>query len=165
MDDLTYPDVGATRQRPLPPGYRYVHYRTRLGPVDFRRAADAVLSFDFFRAAGERVEASQPRAAAGVTVTSEVHLGPLLLLRAPCRVVWTQVSGDRAGFAYGTLPGHPARGEESFVVTREADGVWFTITSFSRPARWTMAVAGPVAPLLQRLYARVRARALRRRLR
>ena len=69
---------------------------------------------------------------------------------------------SRAGFAYGTLPGHPARGEESFVVTRDQDGVSFAVTSFSVPARWYMAALGPVAPLLQAFYARQRVRALRR---
>jgi uncharacterized protein (UPF0548 family) len=161
MDDLTYPETGATRHQPLPPGYRHLHYRTNLGRVDFRAAAEAILAFDMHRAAGEHVETSQPRAASGVTVTSRIGLGPLRL-RAPCRVVWAEQTDDRAGFAYGTRPGHPARGEESFVVTRQDDGVWFTVTAFSVPARWYMAAVGPVAPLLQALYARVRARALRR---
>jgi len=70
---------------------------------------------------------------------------------------------DEIGFGYGTLPGHPARGEESFVVHRDAAGeVWFTVTSFSRPARWFMAALGPVAPVLQGTYARLLGRTLRR---
>jgi uncharacterized protein (UPF0548 family) len=39
------------------------------------------------------------------------------------------------GFAYGTLPGHPERGEEAFALELHDDGaVTFTITAFSRPA-------------------------------
>jgi uncharacterized protein (UPF0548 family) len=161
MDDLTYEEIGATRHRPLPPGYRHLHHEADLGRVDFDDAAEAVLTFAVLRAAGERVEASPPRAAVGGLITSRIGLGPLRL-RVPCRVVWVEQTADRAGFAYGTLPGHPARGEESFVVTRDQGGVTFAVTSFSVPAHWSMAVLGPVAPLLQAAYARRRARALRR---
>jgi uncharacterized protein (UPF0548 family) len=161
MDDLTYAEVGATRHRPLPPGYRHLHYETDLGRVDFDAAAEALLSFAAFRAAGERIEASTPRAAVGGLVISRIGFGPLRL-RVPCRLVWVERTADRAGFAYGTLPGHPARGEESFVVTRDEGGVSFAVTSFSVPAHWAMAALGPVAPLLQAAYARRRARALRK---
>jgi uncharacterized protein (UPF0548 family) len=161
MDELTYAEVGATRNGPLPAGYRHLSYRTRLGRGGFDVAADAVLTFAMHRATGERVTTSAPRAAPGVAVTSRIWLGPVRLT-APCRVVWAEEGPDRAGFAYGTLPGHPARGEESFVVTQEGDEVWFTVTAFSVPARWYMAVVGPVAPLIQAYYARLRARGLRR---
>ncbi len=165
MDELTYAEVGATRREPLPAGYRHLRYRTNLGPVSFDRAAEAVLTFAMHRASGERVESSTPRAAVGTTVVSYAGLGPLRL-RVPCRVVWVEESADRAGFAYGTLPGHLARGEESFVLTRDASGgVWFTVTAFSVPGRWFMTAAGPFGPLLQAAYARVRAAALRRVLR
>jgi uncharacterized protein (UPF0548 family) len=84
-------------------------------------------------------------------------------IAAPCQVVWTVAEEDRAGFAYGTLPGHPAQGEESFVVNQDGDGVvWFTITSFSRPARWYAAAAGPLVPVLQQAYARRCGQVLRR---
>jgi uncharacterized protein (UPF0548 family) len=42
---------------------------------------------------------------------------------------------DCVGFACGTLPRHPERGEEAFHVRRAADGeVTFDIVAFSRPA-------------------------------
>jgi uncharacterized protein (UPF0548 family) len=162
MADLTYPEVGATRDGPLPSGYRHLRHATRLGRVDFDRAARAVLSFRMQRATGVRVVASAELAAPGVEVVSRLGIGPLRIA-APCRVVWVVSEPDRAGFGYGTLPGHPARGEESFVVHRDAAGdVWLTVTSFSRPARWYMAAAGPVAPLLQATYARLLGVTLRR---
>jgi uncharacterized protein (UPF0548 family) len=164
MDDLTYAEVGATRREPLPAGYRHLRYRTRLGPVDLAAAGAAVLTFAMHRATGERVEASAARAAPGVSVTSRIRVGPVRL-RVPCRVVWAEEGEARAGFAYGTLPGHPVRGEESFVVTREVDGVWFAVTAFSVPARWYVAALGPLGPLLQVWFAHRRARALRRVLR
>ena len=114
------------------------------------------------RATGVRVDASAEMAAPGVEVVSRLGVGPLRI-PAPCRIVWVVSEPDRAGFAYGTLPGHPARGEESFVVHRDASGdVWLTVTSFSRPARWYMAAAGPVGPVLQATYARLLGWTLRR---
>lgn len=162
MSALTYPEVGATRDGRLPPGYRHLRYRTALGRGVFDVAGDAVMTWRMHRAAGVRIRASAPRAEAGVTVVSRIGLGPVRLT-APCEVVWTAADERRIGFGYGTLPGHPARGEESFVVERDDDGeVWFTVTSFSASARWVMRAAGPAAPLFQRAYARRLGSALRR---
>jgi uncharacterized protein (UPF0548 family) len=162
VDDLTYAEVGATRAGPLPPGYRHLRYRTRLGRDDLADAGTAVLTFAMQRAAGVRIRSSAPMAALGVSVTSGLGIGPLRLW-APCRVVWVEQSEDRAGFAYGTLPGHPERGEESFLVSRDGAGdVWLAVTAFSLPASWYTRAAGPVVPVFQAGYARLCGRALRR---
>lgn len=164
LDSWTYDEVGATRRRPLPAGYRHLDYRAAVGrgEAGFRVTADALLGWRMQPAAGVDVTASAPRAAPGVTVTARLRLGPLRQ-SAPCRVVWADDGPRRAGFAYGTLPGHPATGEEAFVLTLDEDGtVWLDISAFSRPASLLMSLAGPVGPLLQRRYARRCATALRR---
>lgn len=154
---LTYAEVGATRHEPLPAGYQHLRHRSRIGSGGFATAADAILTFRMHRGIPARVRASGERAAPGVRVT--VTIGPL---RAPCEVVWAEDGPDRAGFGYGTLAGHPEVGEESFVVERDSDGiVWFTVTAFSRPARWYVRLAGPGVGLFQRLYARRCAAVLR----
>ncbi|WP_433366786.1 DUF1990 family protein [Actinoplanes sp. CA-142083] len=156
MSDLTYSPVGGTSSGLRPPGFRHLTYRVFLGsgPDLYRRASDAVLSFAMHRATGASVVASAPVAAPGVRVT--VGFGPL---RAPCEVVWT----EKSGFAYGTLPGHPAAGEEAFLVTLEPhDRVWFTVTAYSRPAGALMRLGGPFAILFQHAYARLLGRALKR---
>ena len=57
---------------------------------------------------------------------------------------------DRAGFAYGTLPGHPECGEESFIIERGGDGLLtFTVAAWPRPATRVSRVAGPLAAVLQ----------------
>ncbi|UQU66767.1 DUF1990 domain-containing protein [Couchioplanes caeruleus] len=158
MTGYTYAEVGATRHDPLPPGYRHLHYRTYLGRGVFDCAAEAILTFRMHRGTGARITSDAPRAAPGVRV--RVGLGPVTV---PCEVVWAAEDPDRAGFGYGTLPGHQATGEEAFMVERDADGgVWFSVTAFSRPARPLMRLGGPVAVLAQHLYARLCARALRR---
>jgi uncharacterized protein (UPF0548 family) len=63
-----------------------------------------------------------------------------------CRIVWAVDEPDRFGFAYGTLPLHPARGEESFVVDRDAMGTTtLTITAFSSPRHPLVRLGAPVA--------------------
>ena len=158
MTAFSYAEVGATRHRPLPPGYRHLHYRTELGRDDFATAAEAILTFRMHRATGAGVRTTAGRAAPGVGVS--IGLGPVFV---PCQVVWAADDPDRAGFGYGTLPGHQARGEESFTVERDAQGrVWFAVTAFSTPARLPMRLGGPVAVLAQHLYARLCGRALAR---
>ncbi|GAA0328716.1 DUF1990 domain-containing protein [Actinoallomurus spadix] len=160
----TYAEVGATREGPLPPGYHHLRYRTLIGhgPDIMRAAADDLLEWRMHRAAGARIGGACTRVRPGDRVEVSLGIGPLRLV-APCRIIWTEDGERRAGFGYGTLPGHPARGEECFVVERDDDdAVWFTVTAFSRPARRIMRLAGPVAPLLQRAYAWACGRALRR---
>ncbi|HEY8471546.1 MAG TPA: DUF1990 domain-containing protein [Natronosporangium sp.] len=150
MSTFSYPEVGATRDGALPPGYRHLRYRTRLRSDSFRAAGEAVLTWRLHRRVGIPFQTVADRAAPGVRVASG-----LAWLSAPCEIVWTVDDDGRIGFGYGTLAGHPVAGEESFVVSRdEAGEVWFTLTSFSRPARWYTKVAGPLVPVLQRAYAR-----------
>ncbi len=158
MTTFTYARVGATRDRKLPPHYHHLRRRILVGEGAevFRRAADAVLTFSVHRRAGARIGTDAPRAAPGVRLT--VGLGPFTV---PCEVVYTYDERDRAGFGYGTLPGHQESGEEAFVVERDrADRVWFTVVAFSRPARWPTIVAGPIGILAQRAFARLLGRTL-----
>ncbi|MCC9308222.1 DUF1990 domain-containing protein [Kitasatospora sp. RB6PN24] len=157
---LGYPGVGATRSGELPDGYRHLLERCQLGTgrAVFAAAGDSVLGWSMHRAVGVGVSASDGRAAPGVRVT--VRLGPI---SAPCQVVWAVADERRAGFAYGTLAGHPECGEEAFLVELAADGrVWFTVTAFSRPALWYTRALGPLVPVFQRAYARRCGRVLRR---
>lgn len=55
---------------------------------------------------------------------------PLRLVESP-RSSTTSIAN---GFAYGTLPGHPEKGEESFRVEHREPGVVFRILAMSRPA-------------------------------
>ncbi|MBA0051149.1 DUF1990 domain-containing protein [Streptomyces sp. AJS327] len=166
---LTYPadSVGATApgsDRRPPRGYSTLWVRTRLGTGEavFRAASRALREWRMHRAMGVAVDAEAPRAATGTRVT--VGLGVARLrVRGPCRVVWTLDGERRAGWAYGTLPGHPERGEEGFLVTHRADGtVWLEVRAFSVPGVWWTRAAGPLVRLFQRLYARRCGQVLRR---
>lgn len=159
---FTYPEVGATRDGgPLPPGYHHARIRERVGHgrAALTAVVEGVLTFRLHRGAGLRVASSEPRAAEGVRVTSTMAG----LLRIPCEVVWVLDDDRRGGFGYGTLPGHPASGEESFVAELDDhDDVWFTVTAFSRPAAWYARLGGPLTRAAQAVATRRYVTAARR---
>ncbi|MFG2994895.1 DUF1990 family protein [Streptomyces sp. NPDC048340] len=161
---FNYPDVGATRRRPLPAAYHHLHHRTRIGygRAVFEAAGAAVCGFAMHRTTGAIVRAGARTARPGTRVDIGLGFGPMRIT-VPCRVLWTPQEPDLAGFAYGTLTGHPEAGEESFLVRLDGDGaVWFEVTAFSRPGVWYTRLAGPVVPVLQKAYARMLGRALRK---
>ncbi len=159
MAELTYSTAGMTAVGSVPPpGFHSLRVRTRLAPGGYDAAAAALFGWGMHRATPLiRVAAGTPRADPGVRVL--LRVGPL---RAPCEVVWTLHEEHRTGFGYGTLPGHPECGEESFLIERHPDGsVDFTVHALSRPAAWYLKAAGPAGRLTQRFAARRYGAALR----
>ncbi|MET9329542.1 DUF1990 domain-containing protein [Tsukamurella sp. NPDC003166] len=146
---FTYPEVGATRATPPPDAHAVRAERVvGQGPADFAAVRDSILGYGMQRGAGMRVRASTPRADVGTVLELSTPLfGPI---RIPCRVVYVVDEPDRAGFAYGTLPGHPESGEELFSVELRPDGaVVAVVSAFSRPGRWYTRLGAPVGRLLQ----------------
>ena len=150
---FTYPEVGATREGPLPAGYSHVERAEVVGSGRdaFDRAAAAVFGWRAQRGAGLRVQASGPADTPGTVVLMTAGLRRLGL-DVPCRVVWVVDEPDRRGFGYGTLPGHPESGEESFVVSLGPDGdVVYSLRAFSRLATRLSRLGGPVSSRVQSL--------------
>ncbi|MFC7623995.1 DUF1990 family protein [Microlunatus sp. GCM10028923] len=146
-DDLSYPEVGATRGT-LPPGYHHVRRSAVLGHgADcFRSAAERVLGWELQRRSGLAVNTSDP---VRDGLDAVLRIGPV---QAPVRVVYVVDEPRRAGFAYGTRPGHPESGEEAFLVEHLADDtVRLDVTAFSRPATLLSRLGGPVTRLVQRM--------------
>ena len=82
-------------------------------------------------------------------VVAAIPLGPVTAI-VPCRIVYVTDETDRFGFAYGTLSGHPERGEESFHIVRTPSGqVTFEIVAFSRPSDLLVKLGRPAARLMQ----------------
>lgn len=157
---LTYEEVGASRTLPLPAGYHHLLSSAAVGQgaAAFRRGADLLLAFEVHRRAGVPVHTSAPVLAPGVRV--EVRLGPV---RAPCEVIYVVDEPTERGFGYGTLPGHPERGEELFLLTLDPDDtVTFVVRAFSRPGRWYTRLGGFAVPLVQKAYIARLSRVLRR---
>ena len=150
---FTYAEVGATRHLPLPPGYGHTEKRAvvGVGRPAFERAVEALFDWRAQRGAALRVRAAGPASEPGTVVLLTVGL-PRLGYDIPCRVVWSLTKGPERGFAYGTLPGHPVTGEESFVVgLGPDDDVLLTVRAFSRPATAASRLSGPVGRAVQSL--------------
>jgi uncharacterized protein (UPF0548 family) len=151
MSDLTYAEVGRTESGDdLPAGYRHVRRRVRAGegPDAFAAVGAVMRDWGIHRGAGLRVRADGPPSV-GVGFATGLGVGPLRVW-VPCRMVWVREEPRRYGYGFGTLPGHPERGEEAFMVTwAPDDAVWFDVRAFSRPANWFVRLGRPVADLLQ----------------
>jgi uncharacterized protein (UPF0548 family) len=148
--EVTYAEVGATGGE-LPAGYRHVRAERVIGHgrEDYGQACDDLFAGQVQRRAGADIQLSEVPLREGTLVRMRLRLGPLLF-RAPAVVVWAERSHEVCGFAYGTLPGHPERGEERFEVRIDDSGeVVFRIVAFSLPARWFTRLGGPIARLVQ----------------
>lgn len=147
-----------------PEGYRRVQRRIRVGsgPEGYAQLAAGILSWGIQRGAGLTVHGA-PAVEPGGRVLCGFGVGPLRL-PVPCEVVWVRqptaavvlpdgrLRPQRAGFGYGTLPGHPATGEEAFIASLGSDGgVHFELLAFSKPAGLMYRIASPVTTLAQRL--------------
>ncbi len=174
--DFSYAGVGATRElglrgSPTPPrGYVLDRNRIRLGYGEevFARARAALERWEMFRVGWAELLWPEASIARGITVGMLVRLPGAWSLSA-ARIVYTveqlghAFELERYGFAYGTLPGHVARGEERFSVERSRDdgGIWYEMLAFSRLGGLARCDA-PYARLLQRRFARDSLAAMRR---
>ena len=164
---FSYAAVGATRGAAAPPGYVVDHNRALVGggAADFARAVAALRAWRMFAVGWCALYPAAAPVAVGTTVAVVArHFG--FWSANASRVVYTldeeRDGVRRVGFAYGTLPGHGARGEERFVVEwdRADDRVWYDLYAFSRPAHPLARLGRPLARALQRRFARDSKRAM-----
>lgn len=146
---FTYPEIGATAGH-LPADYDYLKASRIVGVGKdlFNECAETILNWGIQAGAGFYLGNNNR-----VQVNGEnrlgLHWGPFITW-APCRVVYVVDEPNRKGFAYGTIKGHPERGEESFIVSLHPDGkVVFEITAFSRPERWFARLGSSLLRLIQ----------------
>ena len=149
---FTYADVGSTRSGRCPDGFHALHRSADVGrgPSAFALLAKGIQTWQVQREAGLRVSATAA-AKPGTDVALAKALGPVVVVLA-CRVVWALDEPRRAGFGYGTLPGHPESGEEAFLAELDAEDetVRFTVFGFSRPATLLSRIGAPIAGRVQR---------------
>ena len=165
LANFSYSDVGATRElneaQLRARGYVIDHNRVQLGAGRdaFESAKRAVRAWTMF--AMPWVQLCWPAAEirVGANVASVIrHFGFVSV--NPCRIVYTleetTESGERYGFAYGTLREHEERGEERFTVELHArdESVWYDVLAFSRPGNLVTSIGKPVARSLQKRFVR-----------
>ncbi len=148
---FTYDAVGATETGDVPRGVHWFSRSRTLARRDFEEAVEDLLGWRVQARSGLAVAASAPRAEPGAVVRMRLGVPPLQVT-IPCRVVYVVDEPHRAGFAYGSLPGHPERGEEVFLLERAAEGgaLTFTVAAFSEPATLLTRAGGPAHRAFQR---------------
>lgn len=151
-EEVTYEERGQSRSDGLPPGYHHDHLVAPVGrgEADWSRAQEAIRRWQAHLGGGLIVTPTDAPIEEGGTVVVSRNLGPVLLV-APCRIVYTTATPTRFGFAYGTLPGHPEKGEEAFHVTFEDGRVVVEIVAFSLPADLPTRLTGPLARQIQKV--------------
>jgi uncharacterized protein (UPF0548 family) len=150
--DLSYPETSATKDSPLPAGYRLDHYARQLGSDEaaFERSVEGLRSWKAQIGAGVEIVPEDARVAVGETVLFVIKTAGLWAV-APCRVVYIVDERNRFSFAYGTLPGHPEQGEAAMILERdEKREVVFRIVSFSRTVDPLARLGSPLTRLIQR---------------
>lgn len=155
--ELNYPGIGSTEHGPPPDGYPCLVSQAYLGEglATYRRVAQGILGWELQKRSGLRVRTDSDAVVPGARVVSGFGVGPFRI-NAPCEVVWVRRPApgggpQSAGFGYGTLPGHPARGEEAFEVEVDGQGrVFFKVTAFSRHSNWFYTTGGVLARRAQR---------------
>ena len=161
---LTYTAVGDSLKPELiarpPRGYRATERRATIGAgrVAFDRASAATLRWEIKTRAGFRVirvgehgafRSDEPVVKGECAI---VRFGPV---RETVRVIRIVDEPRRRGFAYGTLPEHPLRGEEAFLVEWRADDtVDLVVRSFSRPSTLLGWLAYPLLLTAQQIFVR-----------
>jgi uncharacterized protein (UPF0548 family) len=128
-------EVGQIGQKALPEGY---HHQRRSADVGtgapswvWAKKALATLQADRRVSPGYLPARRASRHGAVVLATPDISPARLVL---PYRVVHCTDEARSFGFAYGTLLGRPERGEESFDVRLDDQGVVsFHVVAFSRP--------------------------------
>lgn len=163
--DFSYPAVGATAKQP-PADFTVDHTRVELGEGEevFRSANAALRRWQQFRLGWLEAWASDTPIETGAVVAIVAHAIGMWWLN-PCRIVYVvDESGpiSRFGFAYGTLPGHVATGEERFLIewNRADNSVWYDILAFSRPNHFLSRLGNPVVRRLQKRFGRNSAAAM-----
>ena len=177
--ELSYEGVGHTGLNhtsagSIPSGYRAHRYRTPLGSGDatYEAARRAIGDWKMFEVGWvELIPARPAEPKGGATVGLLFRLAGTWWLSA-CRVVdlideTTPLDETtprrRFGFAYGTLPGHVARGEERFLVEQDQDGtVWYDLFSFSRPRHPMARLGSPITRAMQKRFGHASLEAMRR---
>lgn len=156
---FSYPDPGTTGLA-TPRGYTVDHNRVRLGTGRevFKRGVEALKRWEMFNFAWLHLCWPEAPIETGTTVGVLAHLPGFWSLNA-CRIVFVideEGEGRRYGFAYGTLPEHVERGQESFVIEWHSkdDSVWYDIFAYSRPNHFLAKIGYPITRLLQKRFVR-----------
>ena len=154
---FNYEAVGATAAG-APAGFTIDHNRTRIGSgaAAFHSAAQALRAGRHYDVGWIEPVFPDRAVRPGDAVATLARSAGLWWLNA-CRIVYVIEEDEpvrRYGYAYGTLPGHVAMGEERFLVEWDQtdDSVWFDIYAFSRPVSLLARIGYPWFRTVQKRF-------------
>ena len=134
------------------------------GRADFERACTALAAWKQFDLGWVELYPSQSPIDVGAVVAVVIkHFGFWSV--NGCRVAYhADATGDRFGYAYGTLPNHAESGEELFEVSIDprTDDVIYRIRATSAPQAFLAWLGQPIVRRLQARFRRDSAEAMRR---
>jgi uncharacterized protein (UPF0548 family) len=146
----TYDHLGSTLDGRPRPGSSTHSLQLGTGESDLDRAAAGLRVWICHSGVGAVVHPPDTPIERGRTVLVALPVGPVTIV-VPNRIVAVVSEPTRFGFAYGTLPGHQERGEESFVVELLPDGrVMGRIAVDAVPATVAARSCAPVVRRVQR---------------
>ena len=157
---FSYKDIGMTREAKIANSdYVIDHYRTLLGKgsLIFDRGVSSLKNWQQFKIGWLKIWPSEVNIETGATICLLISFTAWYFLCA-CRIVYV-INEDgpvkRFGFAYGTLPEHPACGEERFLVEWDTtdNNVWYDVLAFSHPAGFLTKLAYPISRIIQKKFA------------
>lgn len=161
--ELTYREVGVTRDMQKPKGFVIDHTRVKLGDGKevFEAAKVAIKGWSQYRFPWLDAWPEDTPIRAGEEVATVAHLLGLWWVNV-CRIVYTIDEKRRFGYAYGTVPEHVECGEERFLIELAENGeVWYDIYAFSRPQSWLARIGYLYVRRIQKLFGRYSVAALR----
>jgi len=158
---LTYHPGGLT-DGPAPEGYYASDNTIEIGrgPESFEQAVQALRSWKMLDIPWVVHYPDSPVIRLGLTVVVSGRTHGLWTLN-PTRIVRIVEDDDLFSFAYGTVTGHAASGEERFEIRMGADdAVTYRLTAYSRLRHPLARLAPPVARRTQRRFAAASLRAM-----
>lgn len=163
--DFSYAAVGATATTP-PAGFAVDRTRIKLGEGEavFQSGITALQRWNHFKLGWVDAWPPETPIQPGEVVAVMGHAVGVWCVNC-CRIVYVvNESGpiNKFGFAYGTLPGHIASGEERFLIKwgQGDNSVWYDIFAFSRPNQIITRLGYPAVRRMQKRFGRDSARAV-----
>ena len=165
----SYDGVEVTRSDDPAPraGWQIDRHRVLLGHGEqvFAAACAAIRGWKMFPPEMTRVYWPTSPQQPGDVVAVLYRARPFFLwMLFPARVVYRIDEPRRFGFAYGTLPEHPERGEERFLIEWNPadDSVSYDLLAVSRPNNWLARVGHLYARFEQAKFRRLSGLAMQR---
>ena len=154
---LTYQQIGLTRESVCPPGFSQNQWHSVIGNGEqaFARARNALSQWRMLNLGWIQVVSAPESVQEGGLVCTLARIACVYSLNV-AKVVYIDngESTHRFSFGYGTLPEYPISGEERFSVAfwPETGDVTFEIFSFSRAATHLTKLGRPLLRQAQRRF-------------